>query len=149
MYFFNFGQKYVIAYPHSYPKSPKPSPNSKNSNFGTKNVLGQRIMLSQQGFVVTETCFLKVLGSIHNVNLFERAKLCRPHNCPKGLLCRDLSKFVVRPSSVVRPSRLSHSVLDRDFAKDACQELDSRSKPGPFGTFCKTSPYGRQSGCRT
>ena len=70
-------------------------------------------------------------------------------HCPKGLLCRDLSNFVVRPSSSVVPSRLSHSVLDRDFAKDACQELDSRSKPGPFGTFCKTSPYGRQSGCRT
>ena len=57
-----------------------------------------------------------------------------------------ISLFVRRPSC---PVRLSHSVLDRDFAKDACQELDSRSKPSPFGTFCKTSPYGRQSGCRT
>ena len=28
-------------------------------------------------YLVTETCFLEVLGSIHNVNLFERAKLCR------------------------------------------------------------------------
>ena len=81
-------------------------------------------------------------GTTHALRVLSR--------CPKGLLCRDLSNFVVRPSSVVRPSvRLSHSVLDRDFAKDACQELDSRSKPGPFGTFCKTSPYGRQSGCRT
>ena len=75
---------------------------------------------------------------------------CLFFSCPKGLLCRDLSKFVVRPSSVLSSSRpSSHSDLDRDFAKDACQELDSRSKPGPFGTFCKTSPYGRQSGCRT
>ena len=39
----NFGQKYVRAYPHSYPKSPKPSPNSKNSNFGTKKRVGWSI----------------------------------------------------------------------------------------------------------
>ena len=43
MIFFNFGQKYVIAYPHSYPKSPKPSPNSKNSNFGAKKRVGWAI----------------------------------------------------------------------------------------------------------
>ena len=58
----------------------------------------------------------------------------------------SLISLFVRRLSVCRPS---HSVLDRDFAKDTCQDLPSRSKPDPFGTFCKTSPYGRQSGCPT
>ena len=44
-------------------------------------LLDQESQPSESGlahnYLVTETCFLKVLGSIHNVNLFERAKLCR------------------------------------------------------------------------
>ena len=38
---------------------------------------GMQKLKTHDKCVVTETCFLKVLGSIHNVNLFERAKLCR------------------------------------------------------------------------
>ena len=52
----------------------------------------------------------------------------------------------VRRLSSVRPS---HSVLDRDSAKHACLELNPRSKPGPFATFCKTWYLRRQSECRT
>ena len=45
MKIFNFGKKYVIAYPHNYLKCPKPSPNSKNSRSDPKNVLGGQLIL--------------------------------------------------------------------------------------------------------
>ena len=47
-----------------------------------------------------------------------------------------ISLFVRRPSC---PSSVVPLSFGPGFCKDACQELDSRSKPGPFGTFCETS----------
>ena len=72
-------------------------------------------------------------------------------NCPKDLLCRDLSNFPVRPSSVlsVCPPQRWTAFLQNLLIR--IQELNPSSKPGPFGTmsFCTSKPVGSQSECST
>ena len=58
-------------------------------------------------------------------------------NCPKGLLCRDLSKFVVRPSSVVPsrpvrgPTQIWTGILQKMHARSSIR-VQNRVRLGHF-----------------
>ena len=104
------------------------------SHFGQIGRTSLRLMVSisenetrlGQSLILTETLSARQVTGI--VLMFLR------YNCPKGLLCRDLSNFVVRPSSSVvvrRPHSFWSRILQNMHARNSIRD-QNRVRLGHF-----------------